>query len=71
MSPYAWLPSGGYILSMVAALQRRETGTWNVFLVLPHVAFGQKYGTLSANAVFDDFGDLVLIGDAFGQVVLQ
>lgn len=71
MSPHAWHSDGGYYTPHASAYMERHACTWRVLLSLPNVAFGQIYPVLSGHAVLDDFGDLVLIGDAFGQVVLQ
>ena len=57
-----------------ASLFSIEKGTphgYEVLLELSHVAFGNRYSTLRAPAVMDDFGDLVLIAGPDGRVVLS
>lgn len=71
MSPYAWHSDGGYYTPHASAYMVRDAGVWRVLLSLPHVAFGRVYPALTSFAAFDDFGDLVLVADADGQVVLQ
>jgi hypothetical protein len=46
-------------------------GKWKIYFDLPHVAFSERYEMLTAVAVCDDFGDLVVVADESGKVCLQ
>ena len=59
---------GGYFAPFVTATPARHKGVWVVLLDLPHVWRGKKYRTVVASAVFDDFGDLVIVAHEDGSV---
>ncbi len=44
---------------------------WLVSFRFKHVAFGKAFNVLTARAVVDDFGDMVLLGTEDGQVLLS
>ena len=62
--------TGAYWSAICTATMQRDRGTWRVLIDLPHVAHGRQYPVLSAHAVLDDHGTLVLVADADGAVVL-
>lgn len=66
-----WLSDGGYVAGTVLAQPNRLRGTWSVTLDCLHVFLGRRYRVLSAEAIFDDLGDLVIVADNNGKVVLR
>lgn len=66
-----WARDGSLVTRACAAFQIRERGTWRVLLDCPHVFNGRRFRSMCAEAVFDDFGDLVMVAGADGKVVLQ
>lgn len=66
-----WLSGGGYVAATVLAQPNRLRGTWSVTLDCLHVCLGTRFRVLRAEAIFDDFGDLVIVADNNGKVVLQ
>ena len=59
---------GGYLAPSVTATPARTEGVWRVLIDIPHVWHGKKYRTVGAYAVFDDFGDLIIVAHEDGSV---
>lgn len=66
-----WLRDGSLVTKSCAASPERVRGTWMVLLDCLHVFNGRRYRAARAEAVLDDFGDLVMVAGADGKVVLQ